>query len=46
MIAITDHNAFDYDLYKKLKEHEGNELKKVLPELNLMLNIWRKEFML
>lgn len=31
MIAITDHNAFDYDLYKKLKEHEGNELKKVLP---------------
>lgn len=31
MIAITDHNAFDYDLYKRLKENEGNELKKVLP---------------
>lgn len=31
MIAITDHNAFDFELYKKLKEHEGNELKKVLP---------------
>ena len=31
MIAITDHNAFDFELYKKLKEHEGIELKKILP---------------
>ena len=31
MIAITDHNTFDYNLYKELKKHEGNEIKKVLP---------------
>ena len=31
MIAITDHNAFDYALYTKLKTYEGNGIKKVLP---------------
>ncbi|SEK33827.1 PHP domain-containing protein [Pseudobutyrivibrio ruminis] len=31
MCAITDHDKFSYELYSALKQHEGNELKKVLP---------------
>lgn len=33
MCAITDHDCFSYDLYKKLKEEENNAncIKKVLP---------------
>lgn len=31
MCAITDHDKFSYSMYKALKQHEGNELKKVLP---------------
>lgn len=32
MCSITDHDYFDYDLYKKLKEEENkNNIKKVLP---------------
>lgn len=31
MVSITDHNAFDYQLYEELKKHEGKEVKKVLP---------------
>ena len=32
MLAITDHDAFDFCLYKKLKEQEGiGSIKKVLP---------------
>lgn len=31
MAAITDHNAFDIDMYNKFKSFEGNKLNKVLP---------------
>lgn len=31
MAAITDHNAFDYNMYKTLKSYEDNKLNKVLP---------------
>lgn len=31
MFSITDHDCFDYSLYKALKKHEGIEFKKVLP---------------
>lgn len=31
MAAITDHNAFDIDMYNKFKSFEGDKLNKVLP---------------
>ena len=31
MIAITDHNCFNLDMYNKVKSYEGIYLKKVLP---------------
>jgi len=31
MCAITDHDRFDFDLYKTLKSYEGKGLQKVLP---------------
>ena len=31
MAAITDHNAFDIDMYNKFKTFEGDKLNKVLP---------------
>ena len=31
MAAITDHNAFDIDMYNKFKFFEGDKLNKVLP---------------
>lgn len=31
MCAITDHDTFDFDLYKALKSYEGKGLLKVLP---------------
>lgn len=31
IVAVTDHNTFDYELYRKLKKYEGSILKKVLP---------------
>ena len=42
MIAITDHNAFDYDLYRELKKHEGNEIKKVLPGIEFDVEYFEK----
>lgn len=42
MIAITDHNAFDFELYKKIKEHEGNEIKKVLPGIEFDVEYYGK----
>lgn len=31
MIAITDHNNFDIDIYNKIKLYEGNGISKLLP---------------
>ena len=31
MCAITDHDIFNFNMYKTLKGHEGNEIIKVLP---------------
>lgn len=31
MISVTDHNAFDVDIYNKFKSYEGRGVKKVLP---------------
>ena len=42
MAAITDHNVFDYDMYKKLKSHEGEELKKVLPGIEFDVRFYGK----
>lgn len=42
MIAITDHNAFDFELYKTIKEHEGNELKKILPGIEFDVEYYGK----
>ena len=38
MCAITDHDKFDFNLYKKLKEYEGKELLKVLPGVEFSVN--------
>ena len=41
MLAITDHDNFDYDLYKRLKQEEGKgSIKKVLPgvEFSVIFN--------
>ena len=42
MFAITDHDWFDYALYKKLKEHEGKEFKKILPGVEFSVGIETK----
>lgn len=41
MVAITDHDNFDYDMYKKLKEEEIKEncIKKVLPGIEFSVKI-------
>lgn len=38
MCAITDHDKFDFNLYKKLKIYEGKELLKVLPGVEFSVN--------
>ena len=38
MCAITDHDRFDFKIYKALKEHEGKELLKVLPGVEFSVN--------
>lgn len=42
MFSITDHDCFDYDLYKKLKEHEGKDFKKILPGVEFSVGIETK----
>ena len=42
MIAITDHNAFEYELYSELKKHEGKEIKKVLPGIEFDVEYFGK----
>lgn len=42
MVSITDHNAFDYQLYTKLKTYEGIELKKVLPGVEFDVEFYDK----
>ena len=41
MIAITDHDNFDYDIYSKLKEEEAKEncIQKVLPGIEFSVYI-------
>lgn len=39
MFSITDHDHFDYSLYHALKEHEGNEFKKILPGIEFSVGI-------
>ena len=41
MIAITDHDNFDYDIYSKLKEEEAKEncIQKVLPGIEFSVCI-------
>lgn len=39
MFSITDHDHFDYSLYHALKEHEGNEFKKILPGVEFSVGI-------
>lgn len=41
MMSITDHNAFDYKLYRELKKKENNlkHLKKVLPGVEFDITI-------
>ena len=43
MIAITDHNNFDIDIYNKIKLYEGNGISKLLPgiEFDVELNTER-----
>lgn len=39
MAAITDHNAFDIDVYNKFKSLEGEKLNKVLPGIEFDVDI-------
>lgn len=39
MAAITDHNAFDIDIYNKFKSFEGEKLNKVLPGIEFDVEI-------
>lgn len=39
MAAITDHNAFDIDVYNKFKSFEGEKLNKVLPGIEFDVDI-------
>lgn len=38
MCAITDHDRFNYEMYKALKGFEGNGLQKVLPGVEFSVN--------
>ena len=42
MFAITDHDCFDYSLYRALKEYEGKEFKKILPGVEFSVGIETK----
>lgn len=43
MIAITDHNAFDFGLYSELKKREGVDLQKVLPGIEFDVEYYDKK---
>lgn len=42
MISITDHNAFDMELYNKVKSYEGKKIKKILPGIEFDVEIRKK----
>lgn len=45
LCAITDHDEFNYEIYKELKceEMKDNCIKKYCPELNFQLNLQREK---
>lgn len=38
MCAITDHDRFNFNIYKALKTYEGKEIRKVLPGIEFSVN--------
>ncbi|MEG1301085.1 MAG: hypothetical protein RSC93_10305 [Erysipelotrichaceae bacterium] len=45
MCALTDHDVFSYDFYKKLKEYENEEgLEKVLPGVEFSVSFEQEQF--
>lgn len=38
MCAITDHDTFNFSMYKALKNYEGKDLQKVLPGIEFSVN--------
>ena len=42
IVSITDHNIFDYALYRKLKSYEGTMIKKVLPGVEFDVKFYGK----
>lgn len=38
MCAITDHDTFNFNMYKSLKSYEGRDLRKVLPGIEFSVN--------
>lgn len=42
VVSITDHNTFDYNIYKELKKYEGKGLLKVLPGIEFDVKYYGK----
>lgn len=42
IVSITDHNTFDYNIYKELKKYEGKGLLKILPGIEFDVKYYGK----